>query len=351
MFFDYISAATLIFLAEMGDKTQFLAMAFATKYKTHKILLGVALGSFLNHGLAMILGRGLVRAIPGEMISFAAGLMFIFFAFQSLKVEDEAVEESQSKFGPVFTVALAFFIGELGDKTQLAALGLAVDSNHVLFSLMGTVTGMVLTSAMAIFIGLKLGRNIPEDKLKLAAFSIFIVFGVQKLYGSYLGDLNGVLVLGLAGLLGVGVVLAYLRFKKAYAAQLESGFKLQAEALKRTREVVELKVLNLCKGQDTCGVCDEDRCLVGHMKALLKNSDHPIEEKEVEDLKKLKNKAFDSKEADDILQALLAYYERFPKEFEDNLTFKEIRKAAECILQGYSFTCKTFDQYKKEALK
>ena len=86
MFTDYIGAVILIFFAEMGDKTQFLAMAFATKYSIKKIVLGIAIGSFLNHGLAILFGRALLQLIPANIFGLVAGLMFIFFAFNSLKI-------------------------------------------------------------------------------------------------------------------------------------------------------------------------------------------------------------------------------------------------------------------------
>lgn len=345
---DYVSAAVLIFFAEMGDKTQFLAMAFATRYDTKKILMGVALGSFLNHGLAMILGKGLLTVMPRSAINFAAGLMFLFFAFQSLKVEGDALEENKSKFGPVLTVGLAFFIGELGDKTQLAALGLAIDSSSIILSLLGTVTGMVLTSAIGIFVGLKLGRKVPQDKLKVSAFAIFIVFACQKLYTSYFKNLpTGVVLLGLV-VLAFCIYRAYKKFTAAYSQLRETGFSLQAEALKNTRDQVSLKVDDLCKGQEKCGVCEGGDCLVGRMKMLLRQEEGPLSVKALKDLSQLKSKAFSTKEAQEIFLELLAYYDKYPHEFLDNTLFKEVRKSVEIIMFGHMIHQEHYKAYKAE---
>jgi putative Ca2+/H+ antiporter (TMEM165/GDT1 family) len=348
MVLDYISAVALIFFAEMGDKTQFLAMAFATKYPVKKILLGVAIGSFLNHGLAMVLGKGLMSVLPKEMIGFFAGWMFLFFAFQSLKVEDESVEENPSRYGPVLTVAIAFFIGELGDKTQLAALGLSIGSNHIFMTLLGTVTGMVLTSSIGIFIGLKLGRKIPEDKLKTSAFLIFILFGVQKLYGSYLHLLQPLLLALMAIFLMLLMLFAHRHFMKNYLNMRETGFRLQAEALKATKEKLQFKVVNMCNGEETCGTCLGGECLIGRMKMLLTKGSHPLTDADLSSLKNLKYKKFDELEAREVLEELIIYYDKYPSEFNDNLLFREIRKNLEYMLVGRILWFKDYTVYKQE---
>lgn len=345
MVMDYIGAVLLIVFAEMGDKTQFLAMAFATKYPVKKILLGIAIGAFLNHGLAMVLGRALMQLMPGELISFIAGLMFVFFAFQSLAVDDEDVEEQAVKFGPVLTVALAFFLGELGDKTQLAALGLSVDSTYMLAALMGTVTGMLITSSLGIFIGLKLGKNIPEDKLKISAFGIFMLFGLQKLYNAYFNRFA--LIYLAVALVVIAFISVYfvLRFHKRYQLLAESAFRRQAENLKQTREKIEFQVVSLCKGAENCGVCDGSQCLVGYMKQLLRSAEQPITELESVEIGDLKNKDFSHEEAKEILHILMDYYKLYPDEFEANTALKGVRHAAEQILLGKMISCEHFQAY------
>lgn len=347
MFSDYIGAVILIFFAEMGDKTQFLSMAFATKYPVRKILIGVFLGSFFNHGLAILLGRALLELIPIEIIGVVAALMFIFFGFKSLDIEDEEIEEGTVKYGPIITVALAFFLGELGDKTQLAALGLSVDSTYMFMVLLGTVTGMILTSSLGIFIGLKLGKKIPEDKLKISAFLIFIVFGVQKLYASLLINFDIIYTLLLVGLMVVISILTIKRFAFKYSTVEESSFLRQAEVLKQTKSKIIFKIDTMCKGTDHCGVCDGKACLVGYMRYLLSHAEHPITQEESIKIAALKNKIFDKSEAVMILQFLLDYYDHYPNEYMENEQLIKLRNTAEFIAYGEIIDERNYKSYRK----
>jgi len=126
MISELIKAFILIFIAEMGDKTQILAIAFATKYPVKKILIGVFVGSLLNHGLAVIFGYYLGSVIDFGIVKVVTGIAFVIFALWTLRIdEDEFEKPSKYRFGAVLTVSIAFFLGELGDKTQLAAVALA----------------------------------------------------------------------------------------------------------------------------------------------------------------------------------------------------------------------------------
>lgn len=178
-----IRAFLLIFVAELGDKTQILAMAFATRYPVRKVLHGIGIGAFLNHGLAVALGAYLSRLVPVNTIQMIAGAAFVGFALWTLKVDEEEEEgEPRLHLGATATVALAFFLGELGDKTQLTAITLAADAEHPWQVLAGTVLGMVATGGLGIVVGKKLGDKVPEIGVKLIAASVFMLFGLQKLY-------------------------------------------------------------------------------------------------------------------------------------------------------------------------
>lgn len=174
---ELVKAFFFIFVAEMGDKTQILAMTFATQYKVQKVLLGVLIGSALNHGIAIVLGSYLSTLVPLDKIQIIAGLMFIVFGLMALRSHDEEKEDNKRSFGPVLTVALAFFLGELGDKTQLTAMTLAVDSEYPAFILLGAVLGMLATSGLGIFIGTIIGDKVPEFTIKIISSAIFIFLG------------------------------------------------------------------------------------------------------------------------------------------------------------------------------
>lgn len=99
----------LVFAAEMGDKTQIIAMTFATQYMVKEVISGVALGVIFNHGLAIILGRYLSTLVPMDFIQIIAGFMFVIFGIMALKDEDmDKLEEDKGGMSPVLTVALAF---------------------------------------------------------------------------------------------------------------------------------------------------------------------------------------------------------------------------------------------------
>ena len=178
---ELIRAFLLIFIAEMGDKTQIIAMTFASQYKVKDVIKGVVIGVVLNHGIAIILGRFISTIMPLNTIQIVAGIMFVIFGLMILK--DEKTDELNGKknLGPIVTVSLAFFIGELGDKTQLTAMTLSTEASYPIIILIGTTLGMVATSGVGIFIGSRISEKIPDITIKIASSIIFIAFGSLKL--------------------------------------------------------------------------------------------------------------------------------------------------------------------------
>ncbi|HZK34484.1 MAG TPA: TMEM165/GDT1 family protein, partial [Bacillota bacterium] len=231
---EFIKAFALIFVAEMGDKTQILAMAFATKYSMGKVLLGILVGSALNHGLAVLLGSYISNTVSTNIIQVVAGLIFIAFALWTLRLDyQDAKEENQRvKLGPVLTVAIAFFIGELGDKTQLTAITLSVDAQYPWIVLLGTVLGMITTGALGIFVGRKLGDRIPELAVKLVASALFMAFGIGKLTSSlpeeYLNTSN---YLTFFAILLLAILLIVRSNRRGLKKNNETAFKTRARDL------------------------------------------------------------------------------------------------------------------------
>ena len=116
-----------VVLAEMGDKTQLLAMAFATKYKAVKVMIGVFIATVLNHALAVAVGNYVTRFDSAKVwIQGLASLSFIVFGLWTIRGDKlDGEENRKTKFGAVITVAIAFFIAEMGDKTQLTTIALS----------------------------------------------------------------------------------------------------------------------------------------------------------------------------------------------------------------------------------
>jgi putative Ca2+/H+ antiporter (TMEM165/GDT1 family) len=179
----FIASLMFIVLAEMGDKTQLLAMAFATRYSAHKVLLAVFLATIVNHALAVAVGRFLTTIIPMDIISFVAALSFIIFGLWTIRGDKfEGQDKKESRFGPVMTVGIAFFLAEMGDKTQLATISLAVEYQSMISVLMGTTLGMVIADAIGITVGIVMRKHIPEKTIKWVSAIIFILFGFSGVY-------------------------------------------------------------------------------------------------------------------------------------------------------------------------
>ena len=180
----FVSAGAVV-LAEMGDKTQLLAMAFATKYKASKVLLGVFLATMLNHALAVAIGTYLTKFEGADIwIQGIASLSFIFFGLWTIRGDRLEGEENRvSKYGAIATVAIAFFIAEMGDKTQLATIALAAKfPESPIWLLFGTTTGMMIADGIGIIIGVVMCKRIPERSVKLVSAGVFIFFGFLGCY-------------------------------------------------------------------------------------------------------------------------------------------------------------------------
>lgn len=181
----FLFATGTVVLAEMGDKTQLLAMAFATKYKASKVLSGVFIATVLNHALAVVVGNFITRFEAAQIwIQAIASLSFIFFGLWTIRGDKlEGEQNRTTKFGAVITVAIAFFIAEMGDKTQLATIALAAKfPADPIGILVGTTTGMLIADGIGIIIGVVMCKKIPERTIKLISAGAFIFFG---LIGSY----------------------------------------------------------------------------------------------------------------------------------------------------------------------
>lgn len=178
----FLLSLSIVVLAEMGDKTQLLAMAFATRYRAAVVLWAVFWATLLNHLFAVAVGNYLTHFIPIEYIRIAAAVSFILFGIWTIRGDKLNNEDKRFSFSPFWTVAIAFFIAEMGDKTQLATVALAAKYQSIIPVWMGTTTGMIIADAIGIVIGTVIGKKIPERAVKWFAATIFILFGLIGLY-------------------------------------------------------------------------------------------------------------------------------------------------------------------------
>jgi putative Ca2+/H+ antiporter (TMEM165/GDT1 family) len=178
----FLTSLMIVVLAEMGDKTQLLAMAFASRFRWQVVMAGVFVATIANHLLAAAAGTYLTTIIPLTAIKIAAAASFIIFGLWTIRGDKLEDEDKRFNFSPFWTVTIAFFIAEMGDKTQLATVALAAEFNTILPVWMGTTAGMMIADAFGIIVGIVLHKRIPEKQVKWFAAIVFIAFGLWGLY-------------------------------------------------------------------------------------------------------------------------------------------------------------------------
>ena len=178
----FLTSLIFVVLAEMGDKTQLLAMAFSCKYRWQTVMWAVFWATALNHLFAAGAGGYLAAVVPMIYIKVGAAISFIIFGLWTIRGDELHGEDKKYSFSPFWTVAIAFFIAEMGDKTQLATISLAVEFNTVIPVWMGTTLGMMVSNAIGIIFGIVMGKKMPERFIKWASALIFIAFGIFGVY-------------------------------------------------------------------------------------------------------------------------------------------------------------------------
>ena len=183
---DAVLASTLvsfgvIFVAELGDKSQLMALTFATRFSIRSVLIGITAATALVHLASVAIGYGLGAALPTRWINLAAAIAFVVFGLWTLRgdtlTEDEQDKVNRAGKRAIIAVGTAFFLAELGDKTMLATITLATD--HGWFGTwIGSTLGMVAADALAIVVGRALGKRLPENVIRIGAAVLFFVFGI-----------------------------------------------------------------------------------------------------------------------------------------------------------------------------
>ena len=180
VFAAFLLSFAVIFVAELGDKTQLVAMTFALRYRWWVVLGAITAATTLVHVLSVAIGHYLGAALPTHLLGIIAGAMFIFFGLWTLRgdsLSDEERSRAQRATAPAFfVVTSAFVLAELGDKTMLATITLAAD-NDWLGVWIGSTLGMVAADGLAIAVGAIAGKHLPERFIQLAAAALFFAFG------------------------------------------------------------------------------------------------------------------------------------------------------------------------------
>lgn len=171
----------VVFLAELGDKSQLMSLTFATRYRPALVLAGIVVATALINGVSVGVGYGLGLALPTRWISLVAGLLFLSFAVWTLRGDEDDDLSARAGSGPVVvTVASAFVLAELGDKTMLATITLA-SQNGWAGTWLGASLGMMTAAVLAIVVGRQLGKRMPQRLVRYVAAALFAVFGIWLL--------------------------------------------------------------------------------------------------------------------------------------------------------------------------
>jgi putative Ca2+/H+ antiporter (TMEM165/GDT1 family) len=171
----------VIFVAELGDKSQLMALTFATRYKPLPILIGITIATAVVHGISVAFGVLIGARIPTDAVNVVAGVAFLGFAWWTWRGDelddDEAAKVDRDSRSAIVAASAAFFLAELGDKTMLATITLA--TTHGWFGTwLGSTLGMVAADALAILLGAYLGTRLPERAVKIGATVAFVIFGL-----------------------------------------------------------------------------------------------------------------------------------------------------------------------------
>ncbi len=179
-----INSFLLVFVSEMGDKTQLLALVLAAKFrKPIPIIFGILVATILNHALASYVGSFITNYISADILKWILAATFIGFGFWMLIPDKYEGFKEKHHWGPFLTTTVAFFLAEIGDKTQLATLALGAKYAAPLMVTLGTTLGMLLADGIAVFLGHKFTDRVPMTLVARIGSGLFILFGIGIILG------------------------------------------------------------------------------------------------------------------------------------------------------------------------
>lgn len=174
------TSTAVVALAEIGDKTQLLAILLATRFKRPlPIILGILVATLANHALAALIGAEVASFLDSPIFRYVIGLSFVAMAAWTLipdKFEEDDAPKSHA--GAFVTTLIAFFLVEMGDKTQIATIALGARFHDVLTVTTGTTLGMMIANVPAIFLGHELLKRVDLAKVRMVAAALFLVIGL-----------------------------------------------------------------------------------------------------------------------------------------------------------------------------
>ena len=170
-------------VAEMGDKTQLFVIGLAAKRRVRDVLIGITIATVLLNAMGVFMGNVISKMFPVEYVGIAAGFFFLVFALLTIG-KNENGEGAKGK--SIIGISVAFFVAELGDKTQLSSIAFsASDPGNAIPIFLGAVAGMLIADSVGILISKLLNKKIPEGLMKLVAYSVFTAFGFKTVFDNF----------------------------------------------------------------------------------------------------------------------------------------------------------------------
>ena len=180
----FVTAALLVALSEIGDKTQLLSFVLAARLrKPGPIIAGIFVATITNHALAGSLGVWLASLVAPQWLPWITGLLFVGFGLWTLHPDALDDDPKLHQAGAFVTTLMAFFIAEMGDKTQFATMALAARFDALIPVVLGTTLGMMLADVPAVIVGEKLAQRLPLKLIRIAAALVFVATGVVTITG------------------------------------------------------------------------------------------------------------------------------------------------------------------------
>lgn len=181
----FFVSAGVVALGEMGDKTQLLAVLLAVKFKRPvPIVLGILAATLLNHAAAGAVGGWVAHALGPDVLRWVVGLLFLGMAAWMMvpdKLDDDD-SAAFARFGVFGTTFIAFFLAEMGDKTQIATVALAARYDDLVAVVAGTTVGMLIADVPAVFLGDRIAQKVSMKWVHAIAAAIFAVLGLATLF-------------------------------------------------------------------------------------------------------------------------------------------------------------------------
>ena len=350
MFIEFFKSFIIIILAEIGDKTQLLALSFSLSYSLKKLFFGFLLGSVLSQGLSVAFGQ-LIRSFNiGNYLFYISAAVFLYFGFMNaLKHKKRPLRKSEKFKNPIYLIAVSFFIVEFGDKTQLSAFAVSLHSNYPILNLIGGIIGILLISVVFIIMNKKLGSRIPEESFKIFSSFILIIVGLINLTKA-LPDFIIENVLYLIVLFAIIFVYFYFSIKTWKSKQKKETNDLNSNDRKLENYYSELKeyIDEICLGFDNCGDCQGNECIIGYTKKtiddIIQGNNINIESKK--EFRSSLSKCFNKERIYPSIAIIISFIENHPEYTNEQLAvLHRTRNNLEKIVFGKSLKFKNISYY------